>query len=77
MLANLTTLIRTLASGAVHCLMVLVHDPICIIDLLVAGLYLAAILALLSPGHRWMWLVYLGLATAHVVAAVAHGGAHP
>jgi hypothetical protein len=72
-----TALLRVMPSPdrVVHCLAAIVRDPTCLIDLTVAALYLAAILALLYR-HHWMLGVYLALAAAHVAAAVAHAAAH-
>jgi hypothetical protein len=60
----------------IHCLAAIVRNPICLIDLALAALYVAAILALLYR-HRWMWGVYGSLAVMHILAAVVHAFAHP
>jgi hypothetical protein len=76
MLSNLTIRYHQLASVVVHCVPHVLRDPLCIIELVVAALYLAAILTLLYR-HRWLWLVYGSLAAAHIAAAVALATAHP
>jgi hypothetical protein len=78
MTGYITAFLRVMPSPdpVTHCLAEIVRDPTCLIDLTVAALYLAGILALLYD-HRWMRGVYLALAVAHVAAAVTHGAAHP
>lgn len=66
-----------LASSAAHCLLAIVHDPVCLIDLLAASLYLAAAIVLVFFHHRWLLPVYLALAASNIVAALAHASVLP
>jgi hypothetical protein len=74
---NLTDAYHILASGAADHLGALLHNPLCLIDLTAALLYLAAFMALWLFGHRWLLPVYLALAATSIAAAVAHGGMLP
>jgi hypothetical protein len=57
-------------------LLEIIREPLCLIDLTVAALHMAAILTLLYR-HRWMWIIDAALALAHIAAAFAHGAAPP
>ena len=77
MTGYITALLRVMPSLdlVTHCLAAILGDPTCLLDLTVAALYLAEILALLYR-HHWILVVHLGLALAHVAAAVGHVAAH-